>query len=100
MDLVTPILDKATNPFVETVDYRKAGIGPPKAIDGIFDEPFTLTSLNGIDYQNAKPQVHVATADVPEIGESDTIERGGIVYKVIEIQPDGSGWLTLVLSKD
>jgi hypothetical protein len=97
MDLITPFID--TNPFAETVTYTASG-GQPVSIKVQFEDPYQLTSAQGIEYQNSNPNCLCKTSDVANANDEAMIVRNGITYYVKEVQPDGTGITRLILSKD
>lgn len=89
----------ATADFAKTATYTPA-VGDAKPIPVVFDAPFSLTSVQGIEYQSDKPAATCKTSDVSSAGEGDTLTIDGTVYKIAEVQPDGTGLSRLILSKD
>jgi endonuclease YncB( thermonuclease family) len=37
--------------------------------------------------------------DIAGVKNGDTVEVGGVAYRVLKIQPDETGWTTLFLGK-
>lgn len=68
-------------------------------IDGIYDNEFILldTEMNAV--ATTDPNVMVVTEDVSSLSQHDLVEISGVSYTVKEIQPDGTGMTTLMLSK-
>jgi len=89
----------ATADFAKTATYSPA-VGTAISIRLIFDAPFSLTSAQGIEYQSDKPVATCKTSDVPSAGEGDTLTIDGTVYKIAEVEPDGTGFTRIILSKD
>lgn len=96
-ELVDEFFD--TGDFAVVATYTPAG-GSPVSIKVVFDSPFAITELEGIQYQNTDPVAHCRTVDVANATEEATLVIEGVTYKVKEVQPDGGGVTNLVLSKD
>lgn len=88
-DDVAPILYKRG---AATVSLSKA----------VWDANYLAIDPNtGASITSTNPMIGVALADLPE-GKSlggDTVERKGIVYRVINTQPDSEGHAKLILQK-
>jgi len=41
-----------------------------------------------------------AAADIEDVAQGDTLENDDIVYNIVNIQPDGTGTVLLILEKD
>ncbi len=84
-----------TDEFAETFVFSRSGL----TIDAIFDEAFVLIVD---DVETTQPMAQVADSDVSGITHDDTLTRvsDGVVYKVIKIQPDGTGITFVFLSRD
>jgi hypothetical protein len=103
MTLKTVMNADITNVFLNPNDFadddgflfsRTAAI-----VNAIFDNEFAVI-LD--DIETSKPAISVKDTDVPGMLHDDTFTRilDGVVYKVIGIQPDGSGMTLVVLSQD
>ena len=100
-----PLADDDLDIFFSNSDVAKTAtytpaVGTAKSVQVIFDAPFAMTSAQGIDYQSDVPVVTVKTSDLPSAGEGDTLTVDGVVYKIAEVQPDGTGISRIILSKD
>jgi hypothetical protein len=69
-------------------------------IQGIFDDEFSSAVQGEMGVESTVPQVLVRTSDVPNVAHSQEMTINSTVYKVIGIQPDGTGMTLLLLSKD
>lgn len=56
-------------------------------ITGIFDRPYT----DALDVQGFSPSLTCRTADVCELRRGRLIEIQNTVYKVVTVEPDGTG---------
>lgn len=95
VDTVGPFFNN--NPLAEDVVFTASG-GTAKTIKAIFDAPFQLTAVQGIQYQNSNPMAHVKTGDVAGVDDAATLVRNGVTYHVTSAEPDGTGITTLILS--
>lgn len=75
--------------FATTVTWNGA------TVNGIFDaayvEPLTSESIG--------PQLMCAQADVDGVAHGDTVLVDAVTYKVVNVQPDGTGVVTLRLER-
>jgi hypothetical protein len=71
-----------------------------RAIRVIWGDPFMVSNVAGVEYQNAAPVVLASTESVEGATDQATLAVAGIVYNVREVQPDGTGFTRLILSKD
>ena len=63
-----------------------------------FDEAYQV--MNGMEVVSTGPAAtDVKASDLPDADRGDLILRGGVQYSVTEIQRDGLGSMTLILSK-
>lgn len=56
-------------------------------ITGIFDRPYT----DALDVQGFSPSLTCKSADVGELRRGRLIEIESTVYKVVNVEPDGTG---------
>lgn len=83
--------------FTEDLSIFLSDFGQAATIDGtstnvLFDAVYA-EGLGGIatsPYQAALP------SSVP-VGQGSTLVTGGSTYRVVSVQPDGTGWTTLIL---
>lgn len=66
-------------------------------INVIFDNEFAVMGVIGIE--EAQPQAVCKTSDVSTAVHNDTLVIGSVTYYIKEIEPDGFGITTLILSK-
>ncbi|MBW7887451.1 MAG: hypothetical protein H3C35_03695 [Bacteroidetes bacterium] len=97
MDTITPFLTH--NPFAETVSITLEG-EQAKSVRCIWNEPYQLTIVQGVGFQNSFPNGLFASNDVDGINDKATMVRNGVTYYVMEVQPDGTGMTTIIFSKD
>lgn len=62
-------------------------------VDGIFQGGY----LEGAGQEGAQPVFGCAAADVPGVKHDDELAIAGTDYVVKGVQPDGTGWMRLVL---
>ena len=66
----------------------------------IFHNAYEAVTLFGLDIESKNPYVEIKDSNVPGIAQGDAFTVNGTPYKVIGIQPDGTGITILTLSKD
>lgn len=69
-------------------------------IQGIFDDEFSSAVQGEMGIESTVPQVLVKTSDVQNIAHNEELTINSVVYKVIGIQPDGTGVTLILLSED
>ncbi len=89
----------AQMPMADTASYTRFGYASVD-IKGIFENRTANDDTGQGSVRNTKPCFSCATADVESAGTKDTLALQGITYKVRSVEPDGTGWTTLWLSKD
>ena len=65
------------------------------SVDGIFDRPY----IESTDYAGTQPVFQCAESEVSGVSRGDTITIDSQDYAVVNIEPDGTGITTLVLSE-
>ena len=87
------------NDFAVTASYTPQG-GSSANILGIYDQEYLeLDSGGSVAFAINQPRFQCDTASVPSAAEGDTLVVSGINYKIVVVQPDGTGVTTLVLEK-
>lgn len=87
-----------TSDFAVTAVYNPGG-GSPTSISVIYDNEYLSSVLGGIEVENKNPMILCKTSDVANAKHGETIVVNGITYKIIEVQPDGTGLTSLILSQ-
>lgn len=90
---LSPFFD-AVNGFAEAVTYQGTS-----EIAVIFDNAFAQIDLGGSGVESTRPACLARAADVPNVAHGHTLKRGATTYHVVEVQPDGTGMVLLVLEK-
>lgn len=67
---------------------------------GIFHNEYEAAVLFSGEIESRAPYVEVREADFSAINHTDTVTIDAVAYKVIEVKPDGTGMMVLILSKD
>lgn len=70
-----------------------------RVIKGVFDNEFLILDQELNAVATTDPNVMVATEDVSDLSQWSLLEIKGVTYTIKEIQPDGTGMSTLMLSK-
>ena len=84
--------------FAELATYSPSG-GSPVQIAVIYDHPSKQIPMDMGVICSTNPQIRVRDSDVPGIGKKDTFTVRGILYKVSDVDIDGTGITTVTLSK-
>src|SRR5574340_1238381 len=82
--------------FGETVTYTAYGAAPA-SITAIFDDASKLADLDMGGVRGTEPQLLCSDADIPNISKRDTFTVRSVLYKVKDIQPDGTGMTVVIL---
>jgi len=90
--------DKAVflSDFAETVVYTPFG-GQAANLPTIFDNANQDIRFDMGVLGSGGPRVIVSDSDVPNLSKKDTFTVRSVVYKVADIQPDGTGFTTVLL---
>ncbi len=93
-DFVTPFF--TNSPFVSSAIFAHTGVDQ-KLISIIFENPYKGAQ----NIETSDPSCLCMDSEITDVALNDAIIlAGGITYYITEIQPDGTGITTLVLSKD
>jgi hypothetical protein len=76
--------------------------GSPRIIPVIFDNEYLASQYREVDagIESSGPKATCLEADVAGVAHGDTLVLRGITWHVLEVRPDGTGLLTLILSRD
>ncbi len=90
-----------TDEFAETALFA-AGALPPISIPVIFEGPYAASEFTQAEasVENASPKAYCRASDLAGAAHGDTLTIGGKTWHVVEVRPDGTGIVTLVLSED
>lgn len=89
-------------PGVVPAIYTKKGMFPQDGtpIYAQFFNEFEAASLFNFETESAKPLAMCPVASVPDVTHGATLTISNVDYNIVGIQPDGTGMVTLILSKD
>jgi hypothetical protein len=84
--------------FTEDLAPFLADFGQVATLDGvevrvIFDRAYV--DMMGI--ASTAPRAGLPTADASAATQASVLEIGGATYRVVSVEPDGTGWTTLIL---
>lgn len=74
--------------------------GDARVFQVIFDRPSSALAIAGMGVESLQPQALCRDIDVYDATHACTLTIGGETWKIIDIQPDGTGVTTLILSLD
>ena len=100
-DVVGDLHTACRDAYGVPVIFTPAG-GDPETITGIFEAAREIASIDaaGIPVALHKPVLEARLADfsiAPKDGDGITVKS--VVYAVTDVQPDGHGWVALVLKR-
>lgn len=79
------------------VNATVQGVSSP--VLGIFDDKYQVISADGETIDSAAPMFLCRSIDVPAVVNGQTCQINSITYKIRSVQPDGTGFTRLILSK-
>jgi len=98
--MVDWVTDFLTDEFLSTTAVFTPAGGQPKEIRICFTLDAGDVALGGeIVPQGIIGQAGCRSSDTAGVKNGDTLEVGGVAYRVLKIQPDETGWTTLFLGK-
>lgn len=74
--------------------------GAASAIKVIFDNEYRAVNIETGQVESAGPQATCKTSDVANAKHGETLVINSTTYYIIEIQPDGTGFTILILSRN
>ncbi|MCP4228734.1 MAG: hypothetical protein GY771_01115 [bacterium] len=84
--------------FFDTDDFAVAATWNAQTVNGIFDNEY-FDEPGGVGIEGSTPVFLCAAADVNGIAHDDDITINGTAYKVVGVQPDGTGAVELKLQE-
>ena len=91
---ISEFLDPAD--FAHAATYTPDG-GSPIIVNGIFDNEYFDEVGGRVGVEGSTPAFHCA--DISGVAQGDALTVNGTAYKVINVQPDGTGLTTLYLQE-
>lgn len=91
--------------FGEDLIYQPAAGGPAKSITGVFTDAYKMAFQNGeggVGWTTTSPSVGVRLEELlapPAKDDRITRVKTGITYLLFDQQPNGIGWVHLILKK-
>ncbi|MDJ0513081.1 MAG: hypothetical protein QNJ62_06525 [Methyloceanibacter sp.] len=87
--------------FGETATWTRVGSHPPASIEGVFTNEFRreLDEVTDGGIGSPVPVFIVSSADVTLAGPGDRLEISSVLYRIAEVEPDGTGMTILWLEK-
>ncbi len=86
--------------MLSTDDFGTAATIGGSTVYGIFDDAYTGVNQATGEVATSAPQFLCRTADVASVVQGTTITINSIVYKCVNIEPDGTGMTMIQLSRD
>ena len=72
--------------------------GTPRVIDAIFDNAFYDQSLGQTTLDTTAPRITALDTDLVGVARGQSITVRGTAYDVLQVQPDGTGFSTVILA--
>ena len=87
--------------FDEEVIYTPAS-GQGRPARAIFDNEYQAAQFTQADaeIESSGPRATCRESDVAGVAHGDTLEVRSVTFSVVEVHPDGTGLVILILSKD
>lgn len=90
-------LECMNDAVLDTFNTGAIYLGAP--IQGIYDENYVDISLGEVPIESSSPAFIARASDVPGVAHGASLIISGATFKVVNVQPDGSGLLLLILEK-
>jgi len=97
--------DEDLTAFFSTDDFAVTATWTPdgdtsSTITGIFDNEY-IEGIGGgeVDFEASQPMFLVKTADVPNVAQGDQLYFNNTYYRIVNVQPDGTGLTVLILEE-
>jgi hypothetical protein len=89
------MFEEDLDPFFDPSEFADDVTYKDNPIAGIFDNSY----FEGQGIQGSQPVFTCRTMDVPAARHGDILVRAGTTYKVVGVEPDGTGVTLLRLEK-
>jgi len=88
--------------FLDVDEFGTTATVGAFSVIGIFDDAYQAINQATGEVTTTAPQFLCRSADVTtaSIASNTSLVIGGVTYKAIDLQPDGTGMTTILLSKD
>lgn len=90
--------DKAA--FLDRGDFAEDAVyngGDTKPV--IFDERYAGVDVDFPASESSQPRALGTTEDFPNVVHGHTLQIRGVIYKVVGVEPDGTGWVLMILQE-
>lgn len=82
--------------FFNTADFAVAATyNGTKTVNGILGKAYITVN----EVESTAPSFTCVASDMPNAKHGDTLVMNSTIYKVVGVQPDGTGIMTLVLEE-
>lgn len=89
--------DEDLSAFFNTDDFAVTATWNSRSVRGIFEDQYVESSLGLAGMATSGPRFTCAAADVSGIAVGNTFTVNSVAYTAAELQPDGTGLITIVL---
>lgn len=84
--------------FLDTDDFATAVTVDGDSVDVIFEDTWVELTIGNVPYSGIKPTVFGRKEDF-EGKNGEIVVVGSVSYTIIDIQPDGSGMVLVILTE-
>lgn len=83
------------------VDVQIVGLGSPSVtFKAIYDGPYQeIDTFESSGLQSVRPEIEARTSDVASLTAGDSLLVGGVSWKFVRAEPDGTGMSVCILEK-
>lgn len=72
--------------------------GSPSTVNGIFDNEY-FDDFGEVGLESSQPAFHCDAADVSGVAQGDALQVNSVNFEIVNVRPDGTGLVTLVLQE-
>ncbi len=87
-----------TDDFAVAASWTPNG-GEATTVNGVFDGEYFDDVGGSVGIESSQPRFTCAAADVPAVAQGDAIVISGTTYEIVNVQPDGTGEVVLILEE-
>ena len=85
--------------FTDLDDFGVVATISATTVNGTFENEYIETVFNGVPVAGEHPVFGCAESDLPSYTYGTDVMINSTAYKIRNWQPDGTGWVTLILEE-
>lgn len=93
------MFDEDFSVFTNHDEFGDTAIIGATSVDGIFEKGYVETVIGGAPVAGNFPTFGCAESDLPSYTDGTDLVVRSTAYKIRNWQPDGTGWVTLILEE-